>query len=312
MHSANTINALIFLLSDQDQRIARQIHHQIMNMGTELLPFLRHARERMPLAPGQSQGHALTRDCRDHLLAQRLHAVIADLVHVDIEQQWVTLLTPSPQDVDLEIGAFLIAQAGDPHADMAPWRQCLDDMAAALTHLVAPSHNPRHNALAINEYLFQTLQFRGNTRDYYDPDNSFLHRVLARRVGIPISLSVLYLLLSQRLNVPVIGVGVPGHFLVRLQTEPLFIDCFNRGKLLTERDCAQVFRNSGVAFDHRHVVPCSPLVARGARGMHDRILARMLRNLIAICDNRHETVERQRWNRLLTLLQHRELPSHSP
>lgn len=294
MHSANTINALIFLLSDQDQRIARQIHHQIMNMGPEALPFLRHARERIPLG--------LTRGCRDHLLAQRLHAVIADLVHADIEQQWITLLAPSPQDVDLEIGAFLIAQAGDPHADMAPWRQCLDDMAATLTHLVAPSHSPRHNVLAINEYLFQTLQFRGNTRDYYDPDNSFLHRVLARRVGIPISLSVLYLLLSQRLNVPVIGVGVPGHFLVRLQTEPLFIDCFNRGKLLTERDCARVFRNSGVAFDHRHVVPCS----------HDRILARMLRNLIAICDNRHETAERQRWNRLLTLLQHRELPSHSP
>ncbi len=282
--SANTINALISLLSDQDRRVAGQIHHQIMNVGHEALPFLRHARKH----------------CCDLLLAQRLHAVITDLVHVDIEQQWVTLLTPSPQDVDLETGAFLIAQAGDPQADMAPWRQRLDDMVAALTHLVDPSRIPSHNVLAINEYLFQTLRFRGNTRDYYDPHNSFLHRVLERRVGIPISLSVLYLLLSQRLKVPVIGVGIPGHFLVRLQTESLFIDCFNQGKLLTEKDCARMFRNAGVEFDHRHIAPCSP----------DRILARMLRNLIAICDNRHETADQQRWNRLLTLLEHRETPSH--
>ncbi len=282
--SANTINALISLLSDQDQRVARQIHQRLVDRGHEAVPFLRHAQQ----------------DCRDPLLAQRLHAVIDDLAQADIEQQWAALLAPSRRDVDLETGAFLIARAGDPQADMAPWRQRLNDMAAELTPLVAPSRTPRHNVFAINEYLFQTLQFRGNTRDYYDPRNSLLHCVLERRVGIPISLSVVYLLVSQRLNVPVAGVGMPGHFLVGLQTEPLFIDCFNQGKLLTETDCARALEGSGVAFDRRYLAPCS----------HDLILARMLRNLVAVAEHRHETTDRQRLSRLLALLERREPPSH--
>ena len=285
-HSANTINALIALLSDQDRRIARQIHQQLVDRGHEALPFLRHARQ----------------DCQDPLLAQRLHAVMDDLAQRDIEQQWAALLTPSRREVDLETGAFLIARAGDPQADMAPWRQCLNDMAADLARLVDPARGPRRNVLTINEYLFQTLRFRGNTREYYDPRNSFLHRVLERRVGIPISLAVVYLLVSHRLNVPVAGVAMPGHFLVGLQTEPLLIDCFNRGKLLTETECARALEGSGVAFDRRYLAPCS----------HDRILARMLRNLVAIADHRHETTDRQRWSRLLALLEQRETPSHVP
>ena len=281
--SAKTINALISLLSDQDRHVARQIHQQLVDRGHEAMPFLRHAQQ----------------DCCDLLLAQRLHAVIADLAQADIERQWAELLAPSRWDIDLETCAFLIAGAGDPQADMAPWRQRLNDMVAELTPLVAPSHTPRRNVLAINEYLFQTLQFRGNARDYYDPRNSLLHRVLERRVGIPISLSVVYLLVSQRLNVPVAGVGMPGHFLVGLQTEPLFIDCFNRGKLLTEADCARTLEGSGIAFDRRYLAPCS----------HDQVLARMLRNLVAIAEHRHETTNQQRWSRLLAILERRETPS---
>ncbi len=284
--SANTINALITLLSDPNQRIARQIHQQLVDMGHEAMPFFRH-----------TQQH-----CGDPLLAQRLRAVIADLAQIDIEQRWVTLLMPSQHDVDLETGAFLIAQVGEPQLEMAPWRQRLNDMVAELTRLVKPSHTPRQHVHIINEYLFQTLRFRGNARDYYDPHNSFLHRVLERRVGIPISLSVLYLLVSQRLNVPVAGVGMPGHFLVGLQTEPLFVDCFQQGRLLSEQDCAHLLQDAGVAFDRRYFAPCS----------HGRILARMLRNLIAIDDHRHEPTGRQRLSRLLTLLEHRETPSRFP
>ncbi len=282
--SAHTINALISLLSDRDRRVARQIHQRLMDVGHEALPLLRHAQH----------------ECGDPLLAQRLHSVIADLAQADIERQWATLLTSSQRDTDLETGAFLIAQAGDPHSEMAPWRQRLHDMADELTRLTDPSHTPRQHVLTINDYLFQTLGFRGNAREYDDPRNSFLHCVLDRRMGIPISLSVVYLLMSQRLNVPVVGIGMPGHFLVGLQTEPLFIDCFNRGRLLTEHDCARLVQHSGVAFDRRDLAPCS----------HNRILARMLRNLVALAERRHETADRQRWNRLLTLLERGEPSSH--
>ena len=152
----------------------------------------------------------------------------------------------------------------------------------------------------MNEYLFQTLRFRGNTRQYYDPNNSFLHRVLDDRVGIPISLSVVYLLLGQRLRVPVAGVGLPGHFLVGLRTEPVFIDCFHEGAMLTEKDCARLLQNHGVEFDRRYLESCS----------HAQILARMLRNLIAVYETRQETTEGRRFRQMLTALENRENLPH--
>ncbi len=275
--STSKIDALLRLLSDQDPRIARQIHQHLLDVGIEAMPFLRRALE----------------DCDDPALASRLHAVEADMAQADVERHWSTLLAPSTRDIDLETGAFLIALTGDPSMEPAPYRQRLDDMAAEL----APcSGAPRQLVQHMNEYLFDTLQFRGNTQRYYDPNNSFLHRVLDNRMGIPISLSVLYLLLGQRLRMPVAGVGLPGHFLVRLRTEPLFIDCFHQGTLLTEKDCARLLTDQGIEFDRRYLEPCS----------HTQILARMLRNLTGIYQTRQEETHGRRFRRLLTALENRD------
>ncbi len=276
--SGPNIEALIHLLSDQDSRIARQIHQHLVDAGSEALPLLREA----------------LRDCNEPPLATRIRTVIGDIAQADVEQHWEALLGTSAPDLDLEAGAFLIARAGDPEVETTPYRERLDGMAAELQPL--SSGTPRQVVHAMNEYLFQTLRFRGNTQRYYDPNNSFLHRVLDDRVGIPISLSVVYLLLGQRLCAPVAGIGLPGHFLVGLRTEPMFIDCFHQGTLLTEKDCVRLLQNHGVEFDRRYLEPCS----------HAQILARMLRNLIAVYQNRQETTEERRFRRLLTALENRE------
>ena len=276
--SAEHIEALLHLLSDHDPRVARQIHQHLVDAGREAMPVLR----------------AALRDSDDPTLAARIRGVIGDLAQADVEHAWDELLKTSEQELDLEAGAFLIARAGDPQVETAPYRQRLDAMAAELKPL--SSGPPAQVVRRMNEYLFHTLQFRGNTRQYYDPNNSFLHRVLDDRVGIPISLSVVYLLLGQRLRVPVAGIGLPGHFLVGLRTEPVFIDCFHQGALLTEKDCARLLRDYGVEFDRRYLAPCS----------HAHILARMLRNLIAVYETRQETRDVRRFRRLLTTLENRE------
>ena len=279
---ATNIDALLHLLSDQDPRIARQIHRHLVDAGPEALPLLREA----------------LKDCDEPSLATRIRTVIGDIAQADIEQHWDALIRTSAPDLDLEAGAFLIARTGDPEMETTPYQQRLDDMAAELQPL--SSGTPRQVVRHMNEYLFQTLRFRGNTEQYYDPNNSFLHRVLEDRVGIPISLSVVYLLLGQRLCVPVAGIGLPGHFLVGLQTEPVFIDCFHQGTLLTEKDCARLLQNHGVEFDRRYLEPCS----------HAEILARMLRNLIAVYETRQEATEGRRFRRLLTALETREHHPH--
>lgn len=278
--SAGHIAALIHLLSDHDPRVARHIHQHLVDAGREAVPFLR----------------AALNDCDDPTLAARLRSVIGDLAQAEVEQDWDTLLRT--EDLDLEAGAFLIARAGDPHVDTAPYRQRLNAMATELKPL--SSGSPGQVVRHMNEYLFHALQFRGNTRQYYDPNNSFLHRVLDDRVGIPISLSVLYLLLGQRLRVPVAGIGLPGHFLVGLRTEPVFIDCFHQGAMLTEKDCARLLRDYGVEFDRRYLAPCS----------HAQILARMIRNLIAVYETRQEATDVRRFRRLLTTLENRETHPH--
>ena len=280
--STGHIAALIHLLSDHDPRVARHIHQHLVDAGREAVPFLR----------------AALNDCDDPTLVARLRSVIGDIAQTEVEQDWDALLRTSEEELDLEAGAFLIAKAGDPQVDTAPYRQRLDAMAAELKPLSSgiPGQVVRH----MNEYLFHTLQFRGNTRQYYDPNNSFLHRVLDDRVGIPISLSVLYLLLGQRLRVPVAGTGLPGHFLVGLRTEPVFIDCFHQGAMLTEKDCARLLRDYGVEFDRRYLAPCS----------HAQILARMIRNLIAVYETRQEATDVRRFRRLLTTLENREPLPH--
>ncbi|MDQ2732882.1 MAG: transglutaminase-like domain-containing protein [Armatimonadota bacterium] len=93
---------------------------------------------------------------------------------------------------------------------------------------------------AFNEYLFNQLDFHGNREDYYDPRNSYLNDVLDRRTGLPISLSVIYLEIGWRLGLPLVGIGLPGHFIVAWfePDEPLlFVDPFSSGAVLSVRDC---------------------------------------------------------------------------
>jgi regulator of sirC expression with transglutaminase-like and TPR domain len=96
----------------------------------------------------------------------------------------------------------------------------------------------------MNAILFDTYEFRGNTGEYYDPRNSFFNDVLDRRVGIPITLSTVYIEVARRLNFPIAGVGMPGHFLVKYsgQREEFFIDAFDHGRILTHEDCRNRLR----------------------------------------------------------------------
>ena len=99
----------------------------------------------------------------------------------------------------------------------------------------------------INNYLFDELGFSGDEENYYDPQNSYLNRVVDRRKGNPINLSLLYLLLARRLKLPVAGIGLPGHFICRYQStsDEIYIDAFHDGKFLTKADCIWVNISSG-------------------------------------------------------------------
>jgi regulator of sirC expression with transglutaminase-like and TPR domain len=130
----------------------------------------------------------------------------------------------------------------------------------------------------INEVLFGDEGFRGNVSDYYDPKNSFFNDVLDRKLGIPITLSVLYMEVARRAGVPVFGVGMPGHFLLKfyeVDGRELFLDAYNSGRLLSPEDCQEKLTeiyNGQIPLDAKFLTPV------GKR----QILTRMLNNLRSI------------------------------
>ncbi|RMH04234.1 MAG: hypothetical protein D6704_11545 [Nitrospirae bacterium] len=269
------IHALIQLLNETDPHIVQTIHHHLLMIGPPALPHLRWAKQAYP-----------------HLSAQLTH-LIEHIHDTHLEQAFKELSKPDNPSIDLETGAFLIARTAYPELAIDQYRARLDEMAETLRTQIGPTCHLKTAIQIVNHYLFHEQGFRGNRQDYYDPDNSFLNVVLDRRVGIPISLSVLYLLIGYRLRLPVVGVGMPGHFIVGVPSISLYIDCFHGGTLLTDADCARTLRELGYGFDARYLQPTS----------HKQILARMLRNLIAIFTHHQDTHHVTRYTRFLSIIE---------
>ena len=145
------------------------------------------------------------------------------------------------EQIDLALSALYIAQEEYPHLDVIKHFNTLDTMALEVIERLPPQNYPLKIIQTINSYLYDELGFRGNVAEYYDPRNSFLNDALDRRLGIPITLSLIYLEIAKRIKFPMVGVGMPGHFVIRPQIAEMdiFVDPFNRGELLFFNDCQE-------------------------------------------------------------------------
>lgn len=161
----------------------------------------------------------------------------------------LSILRGEAPDAPLDEAALEMAQIEYGPLDQAPFLEQIQTITSEVQRRTAHAA-PEEFIGEMNRYLFNELGFRGNQEDYYNPANSFLNSVLTRRQGIPISLAVLYISIARRLERPVYGVGIPGHF-VTVYRGPEFqtwIDAFHQGKLLTAEDCAQLAQQTS-GFD---------------------------------------------------------------
>jgi len=186
--------------------------------------------------------------------------------------------------IELDVAALLIGEWECDVLDVAGYRGRLDDIAARAASAISamdvasePAARPWPAARAMAATLFGDLGFHGNTVEYYDPRNSFLGEVIDRRVGIPITLSVLYLEIARRVGIPAAGVGFPGHFLVRVDggPAPLIVDAFDAGAELGRPELVTLLARTagpGTELDDTMLEPVSKRA----------ILTRMLTNLAGI------------------------------
>jgi regulator of sirC expression with transglutaminase-like and TPR domain len=175
-------------------------------------------------------------------------------------------------EVPLAEAALALAEEEYPGLPAAAYLARLEELAA----MVAARRGERRDAATtlrlLRSVLFQELGFRGNSASFYDPRNSFLNEVLDRRLGIPITLSIVFMEVASRLGLPLQGVPFPGHFLVKYASggREVFIDAFHGGELLSADECLARFR-PGLQGE----ADLRWLQAASAR----QILARMLQNL---------------------------------
>lgn len=192
-------------------------------------------------------------------------------------QRLLDALRDERSAVTLDIAALELASIEFPGLEFEPSLYRLEKMAEQIESQLTPNASGLDFIRATNELLFEVLQFRGNEDEYYDPRNSCLNSVLTRRLGIPITLSILYMELARRLSRNVYGVGLPGHFIVAYEDREsrYWIDPFHQGRILSFADCSALAKQAAGVDLRLNPAVLSPVTKR-------QILVRMLSNLKVI------------------------------
>ncbi|MBI5197588.1 MAG: hypothetical protein HZA19_03160 [Nitrospirae bacterium] len=263
--------SLINLFSDEDPSVIRLLEESFRNQGLLGIPILKQIVSEAPLTARENAEKVL-------------FTLLEELAIREFSEF-------SLQGIDLETGVFLLARTGCPDLDPEPYKNRIRQMRRTLQSRTLPDE-PRQALLSVNDYLFTELGFEGNTTNYYDPENSFINRVLDRKTGIPITLSVVYLLVTRPMGLALVGVGMPGHFILKWDRgsdgeEELFVDPFHGGRLFTRNDCVDFLIQSG------HGSPPDALKPVNSR----QILARMCNNLAAIYHHRNEMERAERYEK---------------
>ncbi len=191
-----------------------------------------------------------------------------------IRNAFVSAVQQHNDHIDLGYSALLMSQYLTQPFNIALYLSMLDEIADSVRPAVEAAGSEAKKIDVLNKHLFENLGFSGNTRRYYQPENSYLNEVLERKTGIPISLSVVYLEIGCRLDIPLWGIGIPQHFIVGCgsQEMPTYIDVFDQGQILSEIDCMAISGHSfsdQATFKENYLKPATK----------KSILFRMLQNL---------------------------------
>lgn len=274
--------SLVSLLDDPDDRVATAVEERLRTRGFSMLhPLLEFI------------------DLSHDELAKRRASVIA---HEFNEQMLIEEFSKLRYKLEekkrgvLEEGVFLIARYGYPRLDTEYYKAELDALSGMMHDRIKGIHSPAEVLAAANDFFFKTRGFKGNHENFSEADNTYINQVLDRRLGIPISLAVLYVLVAgHRLGLPFTGVSTPGHFLIRydgIADEPLFIDAYNNGIILREKDIKKFLYTSGLPYYESFIRPASARM----------ILLRMLRNLIVLFQEKKDVQSQKAFERFQSAL----------
>lgn len=258
------ISYLIQLLTDRDDFVREKVRLQLVELGEDTLPFLEIA-----VRGGDVSLRVQAQKVINAIFPKKLGEKFRQLAQKGLGR-----------DVDLETGILLIMEFGYPDFDPEACRENIDSLAHRLKQNLDPDANPSQTVSVLTHLLFQQEKFKGNQADYLNPDNTYLNKVLENKTGLPITLSALCVLVAGRLGLPIVGVGLPGHYIAKynLPENAIYFDPFHQGRLLTRKDCIQIVEQFGQSFEEYFL----------SQATHRETLIRMMNNLVQVYQSSNE------------------------
>lgn len=255
MISASEIKALVLLLDDDDREVVAHVEDKIMSLGTSVIPLLETEWETTFNPLVQERIEELVHELQFELLKERFMDWKESGAENLLEGLWIVATYQYP---DLEL-AQLIQEVEQLYQEV--WRQMSEEM------------NPQDQVKVFNDIFFNQFRFRPNTKNFHSPANSMINAVLETKKGNPISLCAVYLMIAQKMQLPVYGVNLPNLFILTYkltEKEAFYINVFNRGLIFTREDITNYLENLQLKSQPLFYEPCT----------HLDIVLRALRNLI--------------------------------
>jgi len=277
---------LIKLLDDEDENIYTNIRERFLSYGNHTTDFLRN----------------FLND-ENFLIKKRATEIISTINFDNIESKLKQISNKRSKGF-LEEALLLISSFGYPGLDQNEYSSKLNKMANEIeTELLQINPNireilPIEILNTINNYLFFKKGFKGNSDNYYDPANSYINAVIDKGTGIPITLCAIYILIGRRLRLPISGINLPGHFILKYEDkqDEFFIDPFNQGVIISLKEASEFVKKIGMAKEEFEKIPY--LKKTGDK----EIVLRVLRNLIEIYKKENEIIKIQQLEKLMLCL----------
>jgi regulator of sirC expression with transglutaminase-like and TPR domain len=274
---SNEFKALVSLLDDDDDQIINQIEEKILSLGTGVIPLLEQEWETNFNSSVQRRIEDLIHTLQYELLKERI-------------KEWY-----EGEEQDLLTGMWLVATYQYPDLELLKLKQELEQLYYETWLEFKPDLYPFDQIKLINSVIFNKLKFGANTKNFHSPGNSMINIVLESRRGNPITLCIIYMLVAQKLKLPVHGVNLPNLFVLTYKDErhqQFYINAFNKGLIFSKQDIENYINELHLAPQESFFQPCSSL----------EIIRRVFRNLIMSFDKMGEHAKAEEVKELLLLI----------
>ena len=250
----NELKALVTLLEDDDNEVINHVEDQIKSFGTSIIPFL------------EEQWESQFNPTIQRRIEDLIHMLQFELVQERLSD-WKQM-----EEGDLLHGLWTIATFQYPDLELEDLRKQIDQLYYDAWTEVKEDLVPFDQVRVLNSVVFDKFKFRANTKNFHSPANSMINIVLESKKGNPISLCSIYLLIAQKLNLPIYGVNLPNLFILTYKTEEIqfYINVFNKGLIFSKEDINNYIEHLQLPPKEIYYQPCTNL----------EIAIRYLRNLV--------------------------------